>query len=123
MRLYGGSGHRENRETREFSEIENSSGDTLRVGDIITAYRKGYHVIARITQEYVDGAVSPYYEEHNVHYRQVCDHNGVLSRHAKIEHECASSYCRPAQNAIDYMRKRADTIEATLNAYKESKKP
>lgn len=106
------------REEREYSACTTSDGHTLKLGDLITAYRQGFHVITRITQTFEDG-VCVNRGHYNIHYRQVCDKNGVLSKHAKVEHECGSYYCAPAQNAIDSLRKRADNIEASLASYKK----
>lgn len=106
------------REEREYSSCITREGVSLQVGDLITAYRQGFHVITRITQNFHDGTYVDG-DHYNIHYRQVCDKSGVLSKHAKVEHECGSSYCKPAQNAIDSLRKRADTLEASLASYKK----
>ena len=101
-------------EEREYSSCTTRQGHTLKLGDLITAYRQGFHVITRITQTFHDGVC-----RYEIHYRQVCDKNGVLSKHAKVEHTCGSFYCAPAQDAIDNLRNRADTIEASLASYKK----
>lgn len=106
------------REEREYSSCTTREGHTLKLGDLITARRQGFHVITRITQTFHEG-VCVYGDHYDVHYRQVCDKNGMLSKHAKVEHECGSSDCAPAQDAIDYMRKRANDIEASLASYKK----
>ena len=106
------------REEREYSSCITREGVALQVGDLITAYRQGIHVITRITQTYFDGVCS-YEGQYNIHYRQVCDKNGVLSKNAKVEHECGSYYCNPAQNYIDSLRKQADALEASLASYKK----
>lgn len=105
-------------EEREYSSCTTREGHTLKLGDLITAYRQGFHVVTRITQTFQDG-VCVDGDHYNISYRQVCDKNGVLSKHAKVEHECDSYYCAPAQDAIDYMRKRANDIEASLASYKK----
>jgi len=106
------------REEREYSACITRDGVALQVGDLITAYRQGFHVITRITQTFHDG-VCVDGDHYNIHYKQVCDKNGVLSKHAKVEHTCGSFYCAPAQDAIDNLRNRADTIEASLASYKK----
>lgn len=105
-------------EEREYSSCTTREGHTLKLGDLITAYRQGFHVITRITQTFHDG-VCLYGDYYEIYYRQVCDKNGVLSKHAKVEHSCSSGYCAPAQDAIDYMRERANDIEEALASYKK----
>ena len=108
------------REEREYSACITRDGVALQVGDLITAYRPGFHVITRITQNFHDGTCVDG-DHYNIHYRQVCDKSGVLSKHAKVEHECGSFYCMPAQNYIDNLRNRADALEKSLNEYKQNR--
>lgn len=107
------------REEREYSSCITRDGVALQVGDLVTAYRQGVHVITRITQTFqVHDGVCVDGDHYNIYYKQVCHANGVLSKHAKVEHECGSFYCMPAQNYIDNLRKQADALEASLNEYK-----
>jgi len=104
-------------EKRELEEAINGRGERIKPGDLITAYRKGYHVVTSVYQWFVDGKPDRGYE---INYRQVCDSNGVRSKHAKVEHSCNVDYCAPAQKSIDHLRKQANDIEATLTEYRKN---
>ena len=106
------------REEREYSSCITRDGVALQVGDLITAYRQGVHVITRITQTFHDGTCADG-DHYNIHYKQVGHANGVRAKNAKVEHECGSFYCMPAQNYIDNLRKQADALEASLVSYKK----
>lgn len=92
----------------------------LRVGDLIVAYRKGYHVITRIElREKEDGDL--YEMDPLVYYKQVCDTAGVRTKHAKVEHVCDISYCGSAAESIQRQKDSINAVEQTLRQYQLEK--
>ena len=89
----------------------------LRVGDLITAYKKGYHVVTRIfLREKEAGDLHD--PDPLIYYKQVCNSSGVPTKRAKTEHCCDILYCHPAFETIREARKVLNRVEETLWLYK-----
>jgi nickel-dependent lactate racemase len=82
----------------------------LKVGDIITAYRKGYHVVEKMERRFfttADIKIFPHRavgEEYNslIHYKQLADQYGTRKTGAAI-YKCDSCFCdKLTKNFIAY---------------------
>jgi len=87
---------------------EGTYDETLKPGDMITAYRKGYHEFIKFEDR--GNKVVPL-----VHYKQIYNENGKPCK-PKIVFQCDAAYCR---RAIDYIEKAIEKKTQELKALKE----
>ena len=81
----------------------------LNVGDIITAYHKGYHRIIQISRRFYDNG----FERGSlISYKLVADSYGNLKPKSKVIHECDILFCELAQKEIK------NRIKVLQNVYK-----
>ena len=99
----------------------------IKVGDIITAYHKGYHRVAKVTKRYWTDADAKLFpgkftvgEEYSslIEYVPMLNSNGTKSTR-KDPYECDAYYCSPAINEID---RQIEKLEQTKNVLEEFKK-
>lgn len=82
--------------------MEASFSHNIEVGDIITAYRKGIHVVVEIERRFVDDSLAKKHPDvygkigdefsSLIHYRQIAKVNGVRVNGRKI-YACDESHC------------------------------
>ncbi len=72
--------------------------ETIKVGDIITAYQSGYHKVTDITPRYQKNGdvMIPLFT-----YCLVAKANGTVAKGKVITKSCDASYCRRATDALE----------------------
>ncbi len=95
------------------TEIKHDNGvvtlidDRIQPGDIIAAYRGGYHEVLRVVAREKYAPL--------VTYRTICTETGKRVN-GKAEHTCDMAYCRLA---VDVLPKEIEKLEQELAALKE----
>lgn len=87
---------------------EGTYDETLKPGDMITAYRKGYHEFIKFEERGTE--IVPL-----VHYKQIYNDNGKPCK-SKTIYQCDGAYCR---RAIDDINKQIEKKTQELTALKE----
>lgn len=85
----------------------------LKVGDIITAYHKGYHKVVQVERRFVSkedrlcGETLPTGSEYTslIHYQQYAKENGEVIKPTKTIKSCDSAYCRLASDSLSDIKK------------------
>lgn len=89
--------------------------ETLKIGDLVTTYNAGYHIITNIEDRSNTPALTPL-----IHYTKVYNDDGTPSK--KLRSKCDGSFVRAAQEGlateINESQSKLDALTKILNTLK-----